>query len=55
MTILVTPCEVSACVRSEQRLRLFLGSFGSQLPQSPSIRGTPPEDPQPKIVNLSFM
>ena len=29
---------------------IFLTLFGSQTPQSPSILGTPPDDPQPRIV-----
>ena len=38
---------------SEQRLRRFLGSAGSQAPQSPPIRGTPAEEPQPRMVARS--
>ena len=51
----VMPCVFSTWISNEQRLRLFFGSFGSQIPQSPSMRGTPPEDPHPKIVNFNFM
>ena len=36
--------------RIEQRRRRFLGLFGSQAPQPWPTRGTPPDDPQPKIV-----
>ena len=37
----------------EQRERRFFGFAGSQWPQSPSARGTPPDEPQPRIVNSS--
>ena len=37
----------------EQRRRRLFGSAGSQTPQSPSTRGTPPEEPQPRIVKVS--
>ena len=44
----------SRCSRSsEQRLRRFLGSAGSQAPQSPPIRGTPADEPQPRMVTRS--
>ena len=33
-----------------QRLRRLRGSFGSQAPQSPVIRGTPGDAPQPRMV-----
>ena len=43
------------CARasSEQRLRRFFGFAGSQSPQSPPMRGTPAEEPQPRIVARS--
>ena len=37
----------------EQRERRFLGLSGSQAPQCPPIRGTPPDDPQPRMVKRS--
>ena len=37
--------------RIEQRRRRFFGFLGSQSPQFPPRRGTPPEDPQPRIMN----
>ena len=36
--------------RSEQRLRRLRGFAGSQSPQSPPMRGTPAEEPQPRMV-----
>ena len=36
--------------RSEQRRRQFFGFQGSQSPQRSPRRGTPPDDPQPRIV-----
>ena len=38
--------------RIEQRRRRFLGSAGSQAPQPLPTRGTPPEEPQPRIVTV---
>ena len=40
---------------SEQRRRRLRGSSGSQAPQPMPIRGTPPEEPQPRIVNRRLM
>ena len=37
--------------RSEQRRRRFLGLSGSQTPQPSAGRGTPPDEPQPRMVN----
>src|SRR5688572_16848328 len=37
---------------SEQRRRRFLGLAGSQTPQSPPMRGTPPDEPQPRMVAM---
>ena len=39
----------------ETRVRRFLGSAGSQAPQSPSPRGTPPDDPLPRITTSKLM
>ena len=39
----------SRSTMSEQRLRRFFGFYGSQSPQSPPMRGTPAEEPQPRI------
>ena len=36
---------------SAQRRRRFFGLVGSQAPQTLPTRGTPPEEPQPRIVN----
>ncbi len=36
-----------------QRLRAFFGFDGSHAPQSPSARGTPPDEPQPRITYSS--
>ena len=36
------------CASSEQRRRRFFGLLGSQTPQSPPIRGTPGDEPQPE-------
>ena len=40
---------------SEQRRRRFFGLFGSQTPQPSAGRGTPPDEPQPRMVNFSVM
>ncbi len=36
-----------------QRVRRFFGLAGSQLPQSPVMRGVPGDEPQPRIVRRS--
>ena len=41
----------SRSISIEQRRRMFLGFLGSQSPQCPPSRGTPPDDPQPRIVH----
>ena len=35
------------------RMRRFLGLIGSQLPQSPVMRGVPGDEPQPRMVRRS--
>ena len=40
---------------SAQRRRRFFGLAGSQAPQTLPTRGTPPEEPQPRRVNLMLM
>ena len=37
------------------RRRRFFGLFGSQAPQPSAGRGTPPDEPQPRMVNFSVM
>ena len=32
-----------------------VGLSGSQTPQCPPMRGTPPDEPQPRMVNVSVM
>src|SRR3954467_11797343 len=39
----------------EQRRRRFFGLLGSQAPQPSAGRGTPAEEPQPRIVSVSVM
>ena len=46
----VVPCGLIRSTSMEQRLRRFFGFAGSQSPQTSPMRGTPPEDPQPRIV-----
>ena len=38
---------------SEQRRRGFFGFAGSHSPQSPPMRGTPADEPQPRMVARS--
>ena len=40
---------------SEQRRRRFFGLAGSQAPQPSAGRGTPPDEPQPRMVNVNVM
>ena len=48
-------CSDVRSASSEQRRRRFFGFFGSQAPQPSAGRGTPAEDPQPRIVSVSVM
>ncbi len=41
--------------RSEVRRRRFFGFFGSQSPQPKAGRGTPPDEPQPRMVNFNVI
>ena len=41
--------------RSDVRRRRFFGLFGSQSPQPSAGRGTPPEEPQPRMVKRRLM
>ena len=43
------------CAGTEHLVRLFFMLFFLQFPHKPSIRGTPTELPQPKIINFAFM
>ena len=57
-TRVMPPAEIRR-TRMEQRLRRFFGLAGSQAPQwpepsAPPSRGTPPEEPQPRIVISSL-
>ncbi len=36
------------------RVRVVLGSDGSHAPHCPPSRGTPPDEPQPKMVNFKL-
>jgi len=49
------PCPYAHSMSNEHRIRRFLGSDGSHSPQSPlpsapPTRGTPPDDPQPRMT-----
>src|SRR5262245_50752303 len=48
----VTPALARRSTRNEVRRRRFLGLFGLQSPQPSARRGTPPEEPQPRMVNF---
>ena len=37
------------------RRRRFFGSVGSHAPQPKAGRGTPPDEPQPRMVNFNVM
>ena len=52
---LTAACGVGRSTRSEVRRRRFFGFFGSQSPQPRAGRGTPPEEPQPRMVNFSVI
>ena len=51
----MTPFAFRRSTSSDVRRRRFLGLFGSQTPQPSAGRGTPPEEPQPRIVTFSVM
>src|SRR6266702_567213 len=55
MTMRVVPWPDTCSTISEQRRRRFFGFVGSQAPQPRAGRGTPAEEPQPRIVNVSVM
>ena len=40
---------------SEQRRRRFFGLFGSHTPQPSATRGTPMDEPQPRMVKVKLM
>jgi hypothetical protein len=51
----VTPAPLRRSTNSEVRRRRFLGLRGSQAPQPSAGRGTPPEEPEPRMVTLAVM
>src|SRR5436853_3381569 len=51
----VTPALPRRSTRNEVRRRRFLGLFGLQSPQPSAGRGTPPDEPQPRMVNFRDM
>ena len=51
----VTPALPDRSTRSEVRRRRFFGLFGSQAPQPSAGRGTPADEPQPRMVNFRVM
>src|SRR5262245_16124812 len=51
----VTPAPLRRSTRSDVRRRRFLGLLGLQAPQPSAGRGTPPEEPEPRIVKLAVM
>src|SRR5882757_2337073 len=51
----VVPWPDVCSTSREQRRRRFLGLWGSQAPQPSAGRGTPAEEPQPRIVSVSVM
>src|ERR1700741_1216658 len=53
MTTRVMPCPAVRSTMREQRRRRFLGFLGSHAPQPSAGRGTPAEEPQPRIVSVS--
>src|SRR3954465_2153053 len=55
ITIRVVPSSDVCSTSSEQRRRRFFGLLGSQAPQPSAGRGTPAEEPQPRIVSVSVM
>src|SRR5690606_41072136 len=50
MTTRVVPSGETRSASAAQRVRAFFGFDGSQLPQSPLMRGVPGEEPQPRMV-----
>src|SRR5258708_770846 len=55
ITMRVVPWPDVCSTSREQRRRRFLGLLGSQAPQPSAGRGTPAEEPQPRIVSVSVM
>ena len=51
----VVPASPVRSTRMEQRRRRFFGLAGSQAPQPEPTRGTPPDEPQPRMVTVSVM
>src|SRR6516225_1146473 len=49
------PAASRRSTRSDERRRRFFGLFGSQAPQPSAGRGTPPDEPQPRMVNFKVM
>jgi hypothetical protein len=50
ITTVVVPSGPNCSTRKAARVRRFFGLSGSQAPQSPVMRGTPGEEPQPRMV-----
>ena len=44
------PCGFVRSTNNEQRRRRFFGLLGSQSPQPSATRGTPMDEPQPRMV-----
>jgi hypothetical protein len=51
----VVPSALVFVTSIEQRVRRFFGLSASQSPQSPWMRGTPPDDPHPKMRNVTVI
>ena len=52
-TVVRAPFAAIRSTRAAVRMRRFFGLAGSQLPQSPVMRGVPGDEPQPRMVKRS--
>ena len=52
-TRVVPPFAAMRSTSAAARVRRFFGLAGSQLPQSPVMRGVPGDEPQPRMVRRS--